>query len=110
MLNFNLIDAIIFLDIFIMDLVIFQNTYLQLQKKIKTNKKFLEYFKLIVVILIFLISIGIYWYFTNINSTQWYFLRQINKEYQNVKIQYELSKLEETKRYTQVLNDINFTN
>lgn len=68
--------------------------YLNLQYKIRKNQRLIDSLKITVTILIFFLTLWAYWYFVNISSTKWYFLREQRQELEQAKFKHNITQLE----------------
>lgn len=81
--------------------------YISLQSKIRKNRRTIDWIKISITILIFLFLIWIYWYFINISSTKWFFLRQEMKNLEDTKFSYSITNLEVMKMEKNIWDKIN---
>lgn len=84
--------------------------YILLKNKINRNKKLINLIKLVVVFIIFLFSVAVYWYFVNVGSTKWYFLRKEMSKLERLKLQEDIVKIEILKKQQRVLDQIDISN
>jgi len=80
--------------------------YLTYHKNILKNYKFMEKVKMGFSIFLFLFSIWAYWYFVNISSTKWYFIRVERDRLSEVKFQNEIVNIDTKKIEWEILNTI----
>ena len=85
-------------------------SYLALKKRFLKSRKNIELIKLIFVSLFFLFSIVFYWYFVNVSSTKWYFLKQEREKLSEIKFQNEIVKIDVRRLESSVLNNIVVSN
>lgn len=64
--------------------------YLRLQKRLRTNKKLVEFLKIGALRGVTLFFIGVYIYFVNQGSTLGFFLRQEQRELEKIEFNYSL--------------------
>ncbi len=84
--------------------------YIFFKCKLRRNRQILSIVKLAIVLVIFFISVIVYWYFVNVWSTKWYFLRKEMSKLENTKLLYNVVKLEVLKKESMILNKINLNN
>jgi len=72
--------------------------YLKLQKRLRTNKKLVEYIKIWVIGWLLLFFIGVYIYFVNQWSTLGFFLREEQRTLDRIEFEYSLIAIENTER------------
>lgn len=70
--------------------------YLKLQKRLRTNKKLVEYIKVGIIGGLFLFFTGVYIYFVNQGSTLGFFLREQQRELDKIEFEYSLIAIENT--------------
>lgn len=70
--------------------------YLKLQKKLRTNKKLVEYMKVWVIGALLLFFIGVYIYFVNQGSTLGFFLREQQRDLDKIEFNYSLIAIKNT--------------
>jgi len=80
--------------------------YTCLQEKIKKNYRTINALKLSITFLIFFLTIWVYWYFVNISSTKWYFLRQQMQNVEEAKFQNSITQLEILKKEKELWDNI----
>jgi len=68
--------------------------YLLIKRKIKNNYKLIDNIKTIFSILCLILSIWIYWYFINISSTKWYFIRNEKNKLADIKFKNDIVKID----------------
>lgn len=81
--------------------------YVSLQSKIRKNRRTIDALKISITLLIFLLFIWIYWFFVNISSTKWFFLRQEMKNLEDSKFSYSIISLEVMKKEKDLWDRIN---
>lgn len=67
--------------------------YIIIRQKLKYNQRLISHIKFFLTVLILIITIIIYWYFVNIWSTKWYYLRKMIKELESLEIRYDIVKM-----------------
>ena len=70
--------------------------YLKLQKRLRTNKKLVEYIKIGVIWALLLFFSGVYIYFVKQGSTLGFFLREEQRTLDKIEFEYSLIAIENT--------------
>ncbi len=76
--------------------------YLKLQKRLRTNKKLVEYIKIWAIGGLLLFFIGVYIYFVNQGSTLWFFLREQQRDLDKIEFNYSLIAIKNTEEQKNV--------
>ena len=85
-------------------------SYLYLKKSLLKEKKFIEWIKTILAILIFLLSVVTYGYFVNISSTRGYFIKVEREKLSEVKFKKEIVSIDVRKIESQIFEKIRLDN
>lgn len=80
--------------------------YVIFKRNVKNNRKFINNLKLVTTFLILLFTVWVYWYFVNVSSTKWYFLRQEMRLLEEEKFLHSLTQLEVLKKQREVWQEI----
>ncbi len=80
--------------------------YVNIKNKVRRNRKTVDKLKLITTVMILLFTMWVYWYFINISSTKWYFLREEMRELENKKFEHSLVQLEVLQNKREIRQDI----
>ncbi len=68
--------------------------YLLIKKQLKHNFKFIDNIKTIFSIMCLMLSIWIYWYFINVSSTKWYFIKNERNKLSDIKFKNDIVKID----------------
>ena len=80
--------------------------YLKLQKRLRTNKKLVEYIKIWVIGALFLFFLGVYIYFVNQGSTLGFFLREEQRTLDKIEFEYSLIAIQNTEKQKMVRESV----
>ena len=68
--------------------------YMLIKKRLKNNFRLIDNIKTIFSIICLLLSIWVYWYFVNISSTKWYFIKTERAKLSEIKFKNEIVKID----------------
>lgn len=80
--------------------------YIYFKKKLQYNKYLLESIKNSFVIWLFVFSVWFYWYFVNISSTKWYFLRENMNILEEIRFENNIERLTISKLEKDILDEL----
>ena len=82
--------------------------YLLIKKQLKHNFKFIDNIKTIFSIMCLMLSIWIYWYFINVSSTKWYFIKNERNKLSDIKFKNEIIKIDVRKIEWSINNTLTY--
>lgn len=77
-----------------------------LQQRIKQNIIMVDMTKLLVTLIIFVATLWVYWYFVNVSSTKWYFLRKEMRKLETAKFEHSIIQLKIVKKEKEIWDSI----
>lgn len=80
--------------------------YVDIQNKVRQNYRLVDNMKLLITVLIFLFTLWVYWYFVNISSTKWYFLRMEMRNLEEKKFEHSIVQIETLKKEREIWDNI----
>lgn len=80
--------------------------YNNIRQKVKKNYRMIDWIKLFITVWIFVLTVWAYWYFVNVSSTKWYFLREEERKLNDAEFSHSIARLDVLEKERQIRRDI----